>query len=55
MVEETEKEGGEKREARRVMRVCFMLWGTGIRDVEIEADAFLLLQQMGTKGIRVRR
>ncbi|OCK81439.1 cytochrome P450 monooxygenase [Lepidopterella palustris CBS 459.81] len=32
----------------------FELYKTGLRDVEIEADAFLPLQQKGTKGIRVR-
>jgi len=30
----------------------FELWETGIRDVEIESDAFLPIQQKGTKGIR---
>ncbi|KAE8452045.1 hypothetical protein EG329_002210 [Mollisiaceae sp. DMI_Dod_QoI] len=32
----------------------FELWETGIRDVEIESDAFLPIQQPGTKGIRVK-
>lgn len=32
----------------------FELYETGLRDVEIEADAFLPLQQKGTQGIRVR-
>lgn len=30
----------------------FELWKTGIRDVEIESDAFLPIPQKGTKGIR---
>lgn len=30
------------------------LYDTGLRDVEIESDAFLLIQQPGTKGIRVK-
>lgn len=32
----------------------FELWGTGIRDVEVESDAFLPIQQPGTKGIRAK-
>jgi cytochrome P450 len=32
----------------------FELYETGLRDVEIEADHFLPIQQPGTKGIRVR-
>lgn len=30
----------------------FELWKPGIRDVEIESDAFLPIPQKGTKGIR---
>jgi len=30
------------------------LWETGLGDVEIEADAFLPIQQKGTKGIRLK-
>jgi cytochrome P450 len=33
---------------------AFELFETGLRDVEIESDAFLPIQQPGTKGIRVR-
>jgi len=33
---------------------AFELYETGLRDVEIEADHFLPIQQPGTKGIRVR-
>lgn len=32
----------------------FVLWETGIRDVEIEADHFLPFQGKGTQGIRVK-
>jgi cytochrome P450 len=32
----------------------FELYETGLRDVEIESDAFLPIQQKGTKGIRVK-
>lgn len=32
----------------------FELFETGLRDVEIESDAFLPIQQPGTKGIRVK-
>ena len=32
----------------------FELFDTGLRDVEIESDAFLPIQQKGTKGIRVK-
>ncbi|KAH7348389.1 cytochrome P450 [Rhexocercosporidium sp. MPI-PUGE-AT-0058] len=32
----------------------FDLWETGLGDVEIESDAFLPIQQPGTKGIRVK-
>lgn len=32
----------------------FELYETGLRDVEIESDAFLPIQQKGTKGIRIK-
>jgi cytochrome P450 len=32
----------------------FELWETGLRDVEIESDAFLPIAQPGSKGIRVK-
>lgn len=42
------------RECRAVDDVGFFeLYETGLRDVEIESDAFLPIQQPGTKGIRV--
>ncbi|KAK0125722.1 hypothetical protein ONS95_000277 [Cadophora gregata] len=43
------------RECRGVDDVgVFELYETGLRDVEIESDAFLPIQQPGTKGIRVK-
>ena len=33
---------------------AFELFETGLRDVEIESDAFLPIQQPGSKGIRVK-
>lgn len=32
----------------------FELFEAGLRDVEIESDAFLPIMQKGTKGIRVK-